>query len=298
MPFDRRPWDDRWRTYAESKPRAVDDGIATRKQRGAMADSWWSTRLTDLLESYGLGARMQRGRRYARQGQLVSFDVQPGLVIAQVQGSRPTPYIVNVGFAPLTDAEWGDVQRSIEATLQFSARLLAGEVPRELEAVFEAAGVALFPARWTDLRARCSCPDDASPCKHLAAVLYVLADKLDDDPWLLLLWRGRTRDEVLAHLAGDGDARAAVAPWWPLVPGASLPRGRHEDRWIEPDTTASLRRLGPLDVEVRGRNVADLLEAAYRTLTDEESAWQAAAAREHSTKADVHHIGETSSGAR
>lgn len=269
MGSQRRAWDDRWRTYPASKPRPTDGGISTRKQRGAMADTWWSQRLVELLDSYGLGARMQRGRRYARQGQLVSFDVQPGFVVAQVQGSRRAPYVVNVAFTVLDEAQWGAVQREIESTLQFAARLLAGEVPAELEAVFDRAGVPLLPRRWSDLRASCSCPDWENPCKHIAAVLYVLADRLDDDPWLLLLWRGRTRDEVLAHLGADSDARAEVAPWWPLVPGAPLPVDTGaRDPWAEVDTSNTLTRLGPLDVEVRRRAVTELLAPAYEQLVE------------------------------
>lgn len=260
-------WDDPWRTYPASKPRPTENGITTRKQRGAMADTWWSTRLVELLDSYGLGARMQRGRRYARQGQLLSFDVRPGLVAAQVQGSRRVPYMVNVLFLPLTAPQWAAVGQEITATLQFTARLLAGEVPPELEAVFDGAGVGLLPRRWQDLQASCSCPDWENPCKHIAAVLYVLADRLDDDPWLLLLWRGRTRAELLAHLGAAGDERAAVAPWWPLVPGAPLPvdSGRG-DPWTEADGSGALTRLGPLDVDVRGRPVVELLAPAYETV--------------------------------
>jgi len=253
MATRRRGWNDPWRTYPASKPRPTDDGIATRKQRGAMSGTWWSGRLVDLLDSYGLGARMQRGRRYARQGQLLSLDVQPGLVVAQV----------------LTEPQWAEVQHEIESTLRFASRLLAGEVPAELEAVFDRAGVQLLPRRWDDLRASCSCPDWENPCKHIAAVLYVLADRLDDDPWLLLLWRGRTRDELLAHLASGADIRAEVAPWWPLVPGALLPVDAGlGDPWAEIDPSAALTRLGPLDVEVRSRAVTDLLAPAYEALVE------------------------------
>lgn len=267
MATRRRTWDDPWRAYPASKPRSIEGGIASRKQRGAMADTWWSKRLVDLLDSYGLGARMQRGRRYARQGQLVSFDVQPGLVVAQVQGSRSTPYVVSVQFSTLDEQQWELVQREIDATLQFSARLLAGEVPSDLEDVFARAGVPLLPRRWNDLRASCSCPDWEIPCKHVAAVLYVLADRLDDDPWLLLLWRGRTREQVLARLGSPDEAAGQIAPWWPLIPGAPLPF--EIDRLSEVgdvDASAALTRLGPLDVSVRGRPVVELVADAYRAL--------------------------------
>jgi hypothetical protein len=265
------PWrPNGWDDFPPSKPIAVDDGIATRRQRGDMATTWWSNRLVALLDSYGLGGRMQRGRRYARQGQLASFHVEPGVVHADVQGSRPTPYSVTVAFTPLTDAQWDDVQRAIESTLRFAARLLAGEVPAELEEVFAAAGVALLPARWRDLRASCSCPDHENPCKHIAAVLYVLADRLDDDPWLLLSWRGRSRGDLLAHL-GAATPTVEIAPWWPLVPGGARPvdDGR-ADPWTDADPDAVLARLGPSAITVRGAPVDDLLRAAYRALVERE----------------------------
>ena len=267
----RRRWDDPWQQYPASKPIRTEDGIATSKQRGTMADSWWSQRLVELLASYGLGTRMQRGRRYARQGQLVSFDVQPGQIVAQVQGSRRTPYVVTVAAAALADAQWSDVETAMHARVAFVARLLAGEVPPELEAVFDDAGVRLLPGRWADVRASCSCPDWENPCKHIAAVLYVFADRLDDDPWLLLTWRGRTREQLLGHLGAGESTGSAIAPWWPLVPGARLPEPPIEaDVSLAaeppPDSAAALARCEPLDVEVRGVPVAELLRPAYQAL--------------------------------
>ena len=100
-------------------------------------------------------------------------------------------------------------------------------------------------------------------------MLYVLADRLDDDPWLLLLWRGRTRAEILAHLGGGADTRAEVAPWWPLVPGAPLPADAGlGDPWLDVDPSAALTRLGSLDVEVRSRLVTHLLTPAYEALLE------------------------------
>lgn len=230
----RRSWDASWTRYAESKPIPVDDGIATSKQRGAMADQWWSQRFVTVLEGYGLGARMQRGRRYARAGQVVTFDVRPGQLLAQVQGSRRTPYLVTVDASPATEAQWASVDAALGARVVFAARLLAGDVPIELESVFDDARVALFPRRWADLRAHCSCPDSANPCKHIAAVLYVFADQLDADPWLLLAWRGRTRDQVLAALGAVGSRPVAAdvsvtttasEPTAPVSPRASARRG-------------------------------------------------------------------------
>ncbi len=274
----KRRWDDRWQRYSESVPIPTRDGLATSKQRGAMAASWWSRRFVDVLESYGLGARMQRGRRYARAGQVLSFDVHAGMLVAQVQGSRPTPYVVTVAAESPTVEQWASVDAALGARVGFVARLLAGEVPSDLEDVFRDAAVDLFPALWSALDARCSCPDWENPCKHIAAVMYVFADQLDDDPWLLLEWRGRTRDQLLDPLrtrtgAPTPASESEIAPWWPFDAGARLLAGLR----AEPDSGLSeapdppdgvLRRLAALDVEVRDAPVADAFVVVYEIVCD------------------------------
>jgi uncharacterized Zn finger protein len=282
----RRRWEDPWQQFPASKPLAVEGGMSTSKRRGPMADAWWSKRFVDVLESYGLGARMQRGRRYARSGQVMSLDVTPGLIAAQVQGSRRTPYLVTVQSSQPSPSQWDEVDDAFAARVGFAAQLLAGEVPAELEEVFIEAGVPLFPRTWSDVRANCNCPDWENPCKHIAAVLYVYADQLDTDPWLLLLWRGRTRDEVLGHLgvtSRAGGLDNSVAPWWPLVPGRtpvgvarSEPGPARTSVAVvgavpiaEPPTPAArvLVRMEPLDAEVGGAPLTDLLEVAYEAIT-------------------------------
>jgi uncharacterized Zn finger protein len=287
-----RRWGDSWQRFAESRPIPVDDGITTSKARGAMAEQWWSKRFVEVLDTYGLGGRMQRGRRYARTGQLRSFAVVSGELHAEVQGSRRTPYQVTVRAPATSDAQWAQVDAALASRLKFAARLLAGEVPAELEDVFATAGVPLLPKRWSDVVARCTCPDDANPCKHIAATLYVFADKLDRDPWLLLDWRGRTRQQILDPLlprgiaaadADDGPAvehegRASiVAPWWPL----DLRRSRSltGDRLVAnavgnlldvdpPDPPEIiLGRLNDLGAEVKGTPVVELLPEVYRVVT-------------------------------
>jgi uncharacterized Zn finger protein len=157
---------------------------------------------------------------------------------------------------------------------------MAGEVPPELEAAFDAAGVLLLPSAWRQLTASCSCPDFENPCKHIAAVLYVFADQLDRDPWLLVTWRGRTRAELLAHLSattgpGAGEGTDALPPWWPLRPdqptatigraalGARFdelsppdPPQRVLDRLDPFDDPTLLDRLGPLYVALLPREPA------------------------------------------
>ena len=128
----RRGWDDRWQQYPASKPLPA-DGIATSKQRGAMADNWWSERFVTMLAGYGLGGRMQRGRRYARSGQVLSVEVNPGMLVAQVQGSRRTPYAVTVRCDEPTAKSWAALGAILASQVRFAAGLVAGEVPPELE---------------------------------------------------------------------------------------------------------------------------------------------------------------------
>jgi uncharacterized Zn finger protein len=262
-------WNSPWERYGPSTPIRVDGGLATSRPRGSIADSWWSRRFVQTLESYGLGGRLERGRRYARQGQIVSLDISPGLLAAQVQGSRPTPYLVSIVLASPTERQWRIVDAALLRRVGLAAHLLAGELPADLEDVFAEAKAPLFPTRWADLKARCNCPDATNPCKHIAAVLYLFADRLDDDPWLLLEWRGRSRGDVLTALglnaaAGESD----LPPWWPLRPGEPLPsvgeRG-HDPMAAEPPVSPDgvLRRLDDLDVVAWKMPVSEVLPAVY-----------------------------------
>ncbi|MFI5484724.1 MULTISPECIES: SWIM zinc finger family protein [Micromonospora] len=199
------------------RPRRVDGGLRARSTRGAIGRSWWSRRFLEVLESFALGTRLTRGRSYARAGQVVSLDIAPGMVSAVVQGSRAQPYQVRIALSPFPAALWSRIENELAAQAFFSARLLAGDLPAELEELFAAAGGPLFPAGIDELVQHCSCPDFAVPCKHLAATFYLLAEAFDADPFQLLHWRGRARAELLDRLralraaAGGTDDAAAGA---------------------------------------------------------------------------------------
>jgi uncharacterized Zn finger protein len=239
-----------------------------------MSSSWWSRRFTGVLESYGLGARMQRGRRYARTGQVIELEVSPGLVAAQVQGSRPTPYLVTAAMAVPSDEQWSGIVAAMRRKVGFVAHLLNGEVPEDLEEVFAAVGVPLFPETWSDVRGKCSCPDWENPCKHLAAVLYVLADLLDTNPWLALQLRGRERGALLRALGTDNSASSTdvleVAPWWPIgsdpVPTIARTDGFAATRPERAD--AVLDGMEALDVAIGGSTFVELLRPIYVQLLD------------------------------
>lgn len=195
------------------RPRKVDGGLRARTARGAIGASWWSRRFVDVLESFALGTRLTRGRAYARSGQVLSLEVTPGVVAAVVQGSRPQPYRVTVKLHPYAEPVWARISTVLAGQALFSAQLLAGDLPPELERVFAEAQAPLFPAAIDELTMRCNCPDFAVPCKHLAASFYLLAEAFDADPFQLLHWRGRTREQLLARLralrTGDAPVRSA-----------------------------------------------------------------------------------------
>ncbi|MEV7227033.1 SWIM zinc finger family protein [Polymorphospora sp. NPDC051019] len=209
-------------------PRPVEGGLRARSTRGAIGESWWARRFLAVLESFALGTRLTRGRSYARKGQVVSLDVAPGAVDATVQGSRPAPYRVSIGLRPFPDEVWDRLAETLAGQAFFSARLLAGDLPPELEDVFAAAGTPLFPASIGELDLRCNCPDFAVPCKHLAATFYLLAEAFDADPFQILHWRGRGRAELLAHLRtrrGDPAGPGAEAAGQQALLPAGTPGG-------------------------------------------------------------------------
>ena len=183
-----------------STPIPVEGGLQARSRRGAIGDTWWSQRFIALLESFGMGSRLQRGKRYARTGQVVAMDIGPGQVTASVQGSRTRPYRVFIETRALTTAEWDGVESAMVSNAAFVAPLLAGEMPHEIEEAFAGSSGSLFPASAADLEAACSCPDWENPCKHIAAVFFLLAEAFDDDPFLIFAWRGRNKEDLLAGL--------------------------------------------------------------------------------------------------
>lgn len=186
--------------FEPTKPIETDEGIKARSRRGAFAANWWAARWTQALERLMDPGRLGRGRRYARQGQVLSIEEHRGAILARVQGSRRKPYKVAIELKPLSDAQWERVADALAEQALFSAQLLAGEMPEEIETVFHVAGVSLFPAQHGDLMTECSCPDLANPCKHIAATHYILGERFDEDPFLIFRLRGRSQEQILEAL--------------------------------------------------------------------------------------------------
>ena len=193
-------WDSYWGYYKPAKPKEVKDGIKAKSKRGAIGETWWSKRWINVLESFNMGARLSRGRSYARKGQVISIDVQKGEVTAKVQGTRAKPYNVKIQLTPISEPEWDNVTAKMASKAIFAAKLLSAEMPLDIEDAFSKARVSLFPTSVKELKTKCSCPDWANPCKHIAAVYYLLAERFDEDPFLIFKLRGRTRDDIIDAL--------------------------------------------------------------------------------------------------
>lgn len=173
--------------------------------------TWWGRAWIEALEGIAGGStgRLSRGRTYARQNRAEDLVIRPGAVTGFVQGTEPDPYEVYLDIRAFRDDEWDAVFDAIAAKAGHAAALLDGELDPGVVEDAAAVEVELLP-RARDLRTACSCPDDVDPCKHAAALCYLVADALDADPFVLLLLRGRRRDEVLddlrARRAGPGGA--------------------------------------------------------------------------------------------
>ena len=201
--------------HEASAPRRVENGIKARSKRGAIGEQWWSRRFVAVLESFGMSGRLARGRNYARRGQVMEFELTTGKVRARVQGSRPAPYQVRIGVLPLTTAQWRSVTAALGAQALFRAKLLAGEMPHEIEEVFAACGTPLFPRSARDLEMSCSCPDWGVPVQAPGRGLLRTGREVRRRP---------VRDAGLARPGPGGTARRAAAPV-----GRAGPRSRWDD---------------------------------------------------------------------
>jgi uncharacterized Zn finger protein len=281
----RREW-----YFPRSRPRQAKGGIKAQSQRGSFGTSWWAKRWIAVLESFDIGARLGRGRSYARRGQVLSIDIDKGKVTAKVQGSRPAPYDITVGVKELSRAEWQKLAQALSRQALFAAKLLANEMPQDIEMAFQEVGLSLFPSKLRDLTTECSCPDWSNPCKHIAAVYYLLGEEFDRDPFLLFKLRGLSREELLALLGGvterksirgerrptsPSEAVAAQPPPEPLAAdlpgfwnGGDVPADLFGEQSIPPVAAALPKRLGNFPFWRGSERFLDAIEPVYRQASE------------------------------
>ncbi len=188
---------------------------------GNQEQEWWVEQWLDLLQKYRFKKRLERGRNYARQGNVLTIRFEDKKVLATVQGSEDKPYELSIWLDAFSNEDWQYVVNTLSEQALHSAKLLAGEMPTNIEDVFAANGLRLFPFSLQEVRSRCSCPDKANPCKHIIAVYHLLGDRFGEDPFLLFQLRGRSKEEIIAALR---EKRADVSDSLPSQPSEEPPQ--------------------------------------------------------------------------
>ena len=244
-----------WESFPPRRPRLPGAGPVRAAGRKPFGATWWAKAWVDALEGRASldPNRLPRGRTYARTGAAGPLTIRPGEVVASVQGSRSAPYRVTVRVRTFDDLEWTRILDAFAAEIGHAAALLEGELPPVVAADAAGIGLDLLPGPG-EIQPRCTCPDWADPCKHSAAVCYLVADELDRDPFGILLLRGRSRGEILAALrarrsstrdgaksgGGIGEDRGATfqpgGPGGPGGPGVPARAAWHRDLINVPPT--------------------------------------------------------------
>ena len=235
-------------------------------QQGLGQQPGWVEQWMELINSYRYKKRLERAWEYARSGNVLSIRFEGRRVHARVQGTEKDPYKVKLWLDVLNDEDWGYVLEALSQKARWSAQLLAGIMPQDIERAFAASGRRLFPFKLQEVRSECTCPDKANPCKHTSAVFYLMGDRFSEDPFVLFQLRGRTRTQLLGELARrrreGADGRLEHAPH-PLHPALGDPvRWWRYDAPLDPDLVvitpamegeSGLDGAGPLPLAVEPR---------------------------------------------
>ena len=176
-------------------------GIRAQESRSGGARTWWARRWLEVLERMGLGARLGRGKHYAVSGQVTGMRFEGPHVEAQVVGTRPDPYRVTIDFRVPEGAAREAIVARIKGEPMLAARLIADDMPTEVEQAFRDCGIDFFPGGKLapgvyDMTTACSCPDYANPCKHVSAVLLILGEEIARRPMTLLELRGIAEEDI------------------------------------------------------------------------------------------------------
>jgi uncharacterized Zn finger protein len=173
--------------------------------------TWWGDRFIQALEAFTDDNRLKRGRSYANGGKVKTFEIDLNKITAKVRGSvnpyfgvykEPT-YNIEIQITPIAKTRWNEAIQKLSSKASIISRLLLNEVPENIEDSFSNLGLHLLPHSNKDFKTKCSCPDYANPCKHIAGVYYLVASQLDNNPWLLFELRGLSKAELQAKLANS-----------------------------------------------------------------------------------------------
>jgi uncharacterized Zn finger protein/superfamily II DNA or RNA helicase len=171
--------------------------------------TWWGERWLDALTNIDFENRLPRGKRYARNGSVRSIDIDGPKIAAKVKGREPSPYTITMKLWAFTEEQKQQIIGMVKESPYFLSQMEARQLPRELKSVCEEKGMRLFPENWKELSMSCSCPDWAVPCKHLAAVVYIIANEIDKNPFLVFRLHGL--DLLEAVRGGRDDSENVIA---------------------------------------------------------------------------------------
>jgi uncharacterized Zn finger protein len=249
--------------------------------------------LLGTFESLRMGPTFARGRRDERAGHVRELTVSSSLAVALVRGpDDPKALRARIAVRSFGASEWARVEQDLAAEARFAAELLAGRMPDGIGRLVAAAGLSLVPLSLDEVAMDCTCEQWPMPCAHLAAMLYALARKFEEDPFGVFAWRGRGRDELLSHLrelrsASAFDERAGAPPdepddgdapgetgslgdpgtFWGGEAAPIVPVGGRPGAVWRPDTL--LDQLDPPPLSHAGRPIVDVLRPAYQALPEE-----------------------------
>lgn len=281
-------------------PRRVRNGIKLRAKDVPTAETWVAARLHSLMQRVFDADALAEGFTYARAGQTSSMDVQPGRITARVQGRLQRAYVLNMVRSPLTEQQWDETIGAMAGEAIYVARLLAGEMPPNLGELFASHGLQLVPEDPGEFEMTCSCTEP-KPCKHAAAICYLLLERFNVEPLLVFTLYGMPSEQVLDRLRQvraihtHGVAAAHADPqipesqiepppleacldefWRPGPQLAELEQARPPQHVAH----ALLRRLGPSPMQGRFPMVG-LLASIYDTVSQ-----QAIRIRDHAEHID------------
>lgn len=258
--------------YASQGPQTVRGGIKAKNTRGPIGETPWAEAWRKILETHE-DHRLSRGRSYARKGQVFDLHVESGGVKAKVQGSRPRPYEVEITIPSFRESDWTILFGILARNLLYTAKLLAGQPSMEMFGLLKKAGVGLFPLS-KELSFSCTCPDYGDPCKHGAAVFYLIAERLDEDPLLLFLLRGKERASVLQALQKSAHEEYTGPPpvreplpldpvlFWGSAENSELPT---HPLLLPEAGFCVLDALGPFPFWQGEREIVEVLRPLYQT---------------------------------
>ncbi|MFE3446221.1 hypothetical protein ACFXNW_24610 [Nocardia sp. NPDC059180] len=242
--------------------RAVSGGVEARSRRGAFGRTAWGRAFIDAVERMAEPGRLSRGRSYARSGQVVSYRIERGAVVGEVQGSQPRPFTATATVRPLRTEEIELLVEQIRSAPGMLAQIASGALPTALSPH-------LLPDTAADLDFGCTCPDPGWPCKHVAALCYLLAERLDEYPRDLLTLRGLSLDTLIGGVERGSGPGGDTDPYGQELELPALPTPEFHSAADDLDPAPLRRALRMLaEDEPTAANGLRTLTACYADLRD------------------------------